>query len=216
MEKLTLQHVQTIVTTMAKVADENESYFSELDGVMGDADFGVSLAAGFRTVMAKWDGYDMTSIGSFLLNVASSIAGSTGGCSGPVWGTLFMRCGMEFKGKTEITLEEASKGLKSAIEGIMKRGGAHIGDKTLLDALQAIVDAFDRAEDGDSLIEILESAADAAYETREVTRSWVAKRGRQSFTGDRSIGTYDPGIVAVGDMAKAIVAALKNREDTNL
>ena len=209
MERITLQQVQTIVRTMAKIAEDNEEYFSELDGVMGDADFGVSLAAGFRSVMSKWDSYDMTSIGSFLLNVTSVITSSTGGCSGPVWGTLFMRCGMAFRDKTEITLEEASGGLKSSIEGIMKRGGAHLGDKTLLDALQAIVESFDKADKNGTLMEALEAAADAAYETREITKSWIAKRGRQSFTGERSIGTYDPGIVAVGDMAKAIVEALK-------
>ena len=198
MERITLQQVQTIVRTMAKIAEDNEEYFSELDGVMGDADFGVSLAAGFKSVMSKWDSYDMTSIGSFLLNVTSVITSSTGGCSGPVWGTLFMRCGMAFRDKTEIT-----------IEGIMKRGGAHLGDKTLLDALQAIVESFDKADKNGTLMEALEAAADAAYETREITKSWIAKRGRQSFTGERSIGTYDPGIVAVGDMAKAIVEALK-------
>ena len=209
MERITLQQVQTIVRTMAKIAEDNEEYFSELDGVMGDADFGVSLAAGFKSVMSKWDSYDMTSIGSFLLNVTSVITSGTGGCSGPVWGTLFMRCGMAFRDKTEITLEEATGGLKSSIEGIMKRGGAHLGDKTLLDALQAIVESFDKADKNGTLMEALEAAADAAYETREITKSWIAKRGRQSFTGERSIGTYDPGIVAVGDMAKAIVEALK-------
>lgn len=209
MEKITIQQVQTIVRTMAKVAEENEEYFSELDGVMGDADFGVSLASGFRKVMEKWDSYDMSTIGRFLLNVASSIASSTGGCSGPVWGTLFMTCGKEFREQTEITIKEAAGGLQNAIEAIMKRGGAHIGDKTLLDALQAIVDVLAKAEEEANVIDTLDEAAKAAYETREATKEWVAKRGRQSFTGDRSIGTYDPGIVAIGDMSVAIVKALK-------
>ena len=94
----------------------------------------------------------------------------------------------------------------------MKRGGASLGDKTLIDALDAIVVSLEESEaSGEgSLIEAFEKAADAAYEMRETTKGWVAKRGRQSFTGDRSAGTYDPGIVAIGDMAKAIVAALKN------
>ena len=209
MGKITIQQVQTIVRTMAKVAEENEEYFSELDGVMGDADFGVSLASGFRKVMEKWDSYDMSTIGKFLLNVASTIAGSTGGCSGPVWGTLFMTCGKEFRDKTEITIKEAAGGLQSAIEAIMKRGGAHIGDKTLLDALQAIVDVLVQAEEAANVIDTLDEAAKAAYKTREVTKSWVAIRGRQSFTGDRCIGSYDPGIVAIGDMSVAIVKALK-------
>lgn len=211
MENLTQSQVELIVKTMADVALKNESYFSELDGVMGDADFGVSLAGGFKAVMAKWDELDKSSIGSLLLGVSQQIVGNTGGCSGPVWGTLFMRFGMGSKDKTELTLDEIIALFKSAMEGIMKRGGAQVGDKTLLDALNEEVLALEKAQaDGvDSLLEAFELAAQAAFETRETTKEWVAKRGRQSFTGDRSIGTYDPGIVAMGDMANAIVAALK-------
>jgi dihydroxyacetone kinase phosphoprotein-dependent L subunit len=209
MEKLSQQQVQLVIKTMADTAIKNEAYFSELDAVMGDADFGVSLAGGFKAVLNQWEKFDMSSIGSFLLNVSSAITGNTGGCSGPVWGTLFMRCGMAFRGKTEIGLEEIIDAFKSAIEGIMKRGGASLGDKTLVDALDAIVKSYEKSlADGDSLMDAIKKASDAAVEMRETTKGWVAKRGRQSFTGDRSIGTYDPGIVAVGDMSKAIVTAL--------
>lgn len=210
MEKLTLEQIQTVVKTMAKVAREKEAYFCELDGVMGDADFGVSLATGFGSVMDKWDTYDMSTIGSFLLGVTSAITSCTGGCSGPVWGTLFMRTGMQFKEKTELELSDLVAGFHSAIEGISKRGGAHLGDKTLLDALDAIVKSLEASAGTDgTLLEALEEAAKAAYEARESTKQWVAKRGRQSFTGDRSVGTYDPGIVAIGDMAMAITEELK-------
>jgi dihydroxyacetone kinase len=176
---------------------------------MGDADFGVSLAGGFKAVLAGWDKFDMSSIGSFLLSVSKEITGNTGGCSGPVWGTLFMRNGMAFRGKTEITLADIIDGFKSAIEGIMKRGGAALGDKTLVDALDAQVKSFERSlADGVPILEAFKAASDAAVEMRETSKGWVAKRGRQSFTGDRSAGTYDPGIVAIGDMSKAIVEAI--------
>jgi len=206
-----LRQVESIVKAMANTAIANEKYFSELDAVMGDADFGVSLAGGFKAVLTGWDKYDMSSIGSFLLGVSKEITGNTGGCSGPVWGTLFMRCGMAFRGKAEINLTEIIEALKSAIEGIMKRGGASLGDKTLIDALDAQVKSFEKSiEDKTPILEAFKLASDAAVETRETTKGWVAKRGRQSFTGDRSAGTYDPGIVAVGDMSKAIVSALEN------
>ncbi|MDR1021403.1 MAG: dihydroxyacetone kinase subunit L [Synergistaceae bacterium] len=209
MDKLSQKQTELIVRTMADTAIKNEAYFSELDAVMGDADFGVSLAGGFKAVLSQWEKFDMSSIGSFLLNVSTAITGNTGGCSGPVWGTLFMRCGMAFRGKDEIGLDEIITALKSAIEGIMKRGGAQLGDKTLVDALDAIVKSFEKSlESGESLTDAFKKASDAAVEMRETTKDWVAKRGRQSFTGDRSIGTYDPGIVAVGDMTKAIVEAL--------
>lgn len=209
MEKLTLEQIQTIIKTMADTAIENEKRFSDLDGVMGDADFGTSIAGGYRAVLAEWGGYDMSSIGSFLLNVAKTWTANTGGCSGPVWGTLFMRCGMAFRGKTEVGIDEAIPALKNAMDGIMQRGGAKLGDKTMLDAIDAIVKSFEGSVAADEpLMDTLKKAADAAYEMRETTKDWVAMRGRQSFTGDRSRGTYDPGIVAVGDFANAIVAAL--------
>ncbi|MDR3354915.1 MAG: dihydroxyacetone kinase subunit L [Synergistaceae bacterium] len=206
---ITQQQVELVVRTMAETAIKNEAYFSELDAVMGDADFGVSLAGGFKAVLNGWDNFDKSSIGSFLLAVAKEITSNTGGCSGPVWGTLFMRCGMAFRGKTEINLDEIIAAFKSAIDGIMKRGGASLGDKTLVDALDAIVKSYEKSQSaGDPILEAFKKASDAAVEMRETTKDWVAKRGRQSFTGDRSIGTYDPGIVAIGDMSKAIVEAL--------
>ena len=207
--KITQAQVELIVKTMADTAIKNEAYFSELDAVMGDADFGVSLSGGFKAVLSGWERFDMSSIGAFLLGVSKEITGNTGGCSGPVWGTLFMRCGMAFRGKTELTLEDIIAGFKSAIEGIMKRGGASLGDKTLVDALDAMVKSYEQSlADGTPILEAFKKASDVAFEMRETTKGWVAKRGRQSFTGDRSAGTYDPGIVAVGDMSKAIVAAL--------
>lgn len=209
MDKLTQQQVELVVKTMADTAIKNEAYFSDLDAVMGDADFGTSLASGFKAVLKAWDGMDKSTIGTFLLGVATAITGNTGGCSGPVWGTLLMRGGMAFKDKTELVLADLPPALKSAMEGIMKRGGAELGDKTLLDALNAIMQALEKAQADDlDMMAAFKNTAEAAVQTREVTKDWVAKRGRQSFTGDRSKGTYDPGTVAVGDMCKAIVEAL--------
>ncbi|MCD8021231.1 MAG: dihydroxyacetone kinase subunit L [Clostridiales bacterium] len=210
MDKLSLNQVQTAVRTMCRVAEEKKEYFSDLDGVMGDADFGVSLAMGFRSVMKRWDTYDVSSIGSFLLGVANQILNNTGGCSGPVWGTLFERLGQTFVGKQELNLSDIMEGFENAVEGIRKRGGAQLGDKTVVDALQAIVDSLkDSAGKNICLNEALDLAARDAYEMREVSKDWMARRGRQRFTGERSIGTYDPGIVAVGEMAVAIAATLK-------
>ncbi len=210
MEKVSFEQVQTVVKTMAKVAEENKDWFCELDGVMGDADFGISLSTGFGNVMAKWDTYNMTNIGTFLMGVTQAITSVTGGCSGPVWGTLFMRNAMAYKGMTELTLPDIVKGLTMAIEGISSRGGAKLGDKTLLDALDVIVKSLQASIDsGDEMSDAFDKAAKAAYDCRETTKDWVAMRGRQSFTGERSRGTYDPGIVAIGEMAVAIAEVLK-------
>ncbi|GHV62302.1 hypothetical protein AGMMS49587_08740 [Spirochaetia bacterium] len=207
MDKLTQQQVELVVKTMADTALENEAYFSELDGVMGDADFGVSLADGFKAILAGWGGFDHSDIGQFLINAGSAIMGHAGGCSGTVWGTLFKMTGRSFKGKTAITIDDIITGLKSAMTSITEKGGAVPGDKTLLDALDDIVKTLE-ANTGADLLDAFKKASDAAVATRDRTKQWTAKRGRQSFTGDRSIGTFDPGIVAVGDMTVAIVKAL--------
>jgi len=210
MKKLSQAQIECVIQTMAKTALENEAYFSELDGVMGDGDFGASLAGGYHAILNRWDELNRNDIGAFLLNVASIWTGSAGGCSGPVWGTLFMRCGIAFRGKTELGIEEIIPALKNAMQGIMQRGGASLGDKTMLDALDAIVKSLEQsAADDRDLGPTLDAAAEAAVAMKETSKDWTARRGRQSFTGERSVGTYDPGIVAVGIFAREIAKALK-------
>ena len=210
MATITLDQLQTAVKTIANTTEENRKYFSDLDAVMGDGDFGESISCGFRQVMKDWDTYDMSSIGPFFMGITRSITSSTGGCTGTVWGTLFMRTGMLLKDMTEITLTEAADALEGAMDAISKRGGAVLGDKTVLDAFDVIAKSLRQSDaDGDDLNTALEKAAAAAVECKETTNGWIAKRGRQFFTGERSIGTYDPGIVAAGIMATNIAEALK-------
>jgi dihydroxyacetone kinase len=117
-----------------------------------------------------------------------------------------MRAGMLAKEKTSITLAELEEMLSAAIEGIQKRGGAEAGDKTLLDSLLPIRDILKKhAENDDAeLADVLRDVTRVANETIERTKSWVARRGRQSFTGERSCGSPDPGIVAIATMLNDI------------
>lgn len=199
MKEITQSDVEQAVKTLAATALRNEKYFSELDAAAGDADFGVSLASGFRVVEKDWEEFDRSSIGSFLLRISMVITRHVGGCSGPIWGTAFMRAGMLSKDRTSLTLTDLEKMLTGAIEGIQQRGGAVAGDKTLLDALIPIRDVVAKhaAEDDADTTEVLKEATRVANEAIEKTKDWVAKRGRQSFTGERSSGTLDPGIVAI-------------------
>jgi len=208
MADITLADVETAVKTIAATALKNEQYFCELDSYAGDADFGVSLASGFRAVEQEWQGLDRSSIGAFLLKISMIISKNVGGCSGPIWGTAFMRAGALSKDRTSITLEDLDKMLTAAIEGIQKRGGAQLGDKTLLDALIPIRDiVHESAGKPDAgAREVLKRATAAANEAIESTKNLVAKRGRQQFVGDRSIGTPDPGIVAVATMMNDLCA----------
>jgi phosphoenolpyruvate---glycerone phosphotransferase subunit DhaL len=204
MKEITMTDIERTVKTMAATALRNEKYFSELDAAAGDADFGVSLASGFRVIEKDWQDFDRSSIGNFLLKIAMVITRHVGGCSGPIWGTGFMRAAALCKDKTSVTLAELDQMLSASIEGIQQRGGAVAGDKTLLDALIPMRDKI-REYSGDPEADpalVLAEATRVANEAIELTRDWVARRGRQSFTGERSIGTPDPGIVAVATMMK--------------
>lgn len=208
MKEITLADVETAVKSIATTALKNEQYFCELDSYAGDADFGVSLASGFRAIEQEWDQLDRTSIGSFLLKISMVIAKNVGGCSGPIWGTGFMRAGALSKDRTSLTLDDLAKVLTASIEGIQKRGGAQLGDKTLLDALIPIRDIVheNAAKPDADAGEVLQRATAVANDAIEGTKGLVAKRGRQQFVGDRSKGTPDPGIVAIATMMNDLCA----------
>ena len=210
MREITLADFETAIKSIAATALKNEQFFCELDSYAGDADFGVSLASGFRIVSQEWNDLDRSSIGNFLLKISMIMTRNVGGCSGPIWGTGFMRAGALAKDRTSITLEDLDKMLAASIEGIQKRGGAQLGDKTLLDALIPIRDVVHEhvgKPDADPSL-VLQKATQVANEAIERTKGLVAKRGRQQFTGDRSIGTPDPGIVAIATMMNDICAAV--------
>jgi dihydroxyacetone kinase phosphoprotein-dependent L subunit len=205
MKEITLADIETAIQSVAATALKNEQYFCELDSFAGDADFGVSLATGFRVVEQDWKDLDRSSIGAFLLKISMIITKNVGGCSGPIWGTGFMRAGALSKDRTSITLGDLDKMLTAAIEGIQKRGGAQLGDKTLLDSVIPIRDIVREGatKDADPR-EVLRQATQTANDMIERTKPWVAKRGRQQFTGDRSANTPDPGIVAIATMLNDI------------
>ncbi|MCP2030217.1 dihydroxyacetone kinase phosphoprotein-dependent L subunit [Okibacterium sp. HSC-33S16] len=207
-----MSDVEFVVRTIAQTAVDNEKYFGDLDAVVGDGDFGYSLARGFEIVLKDWDSYDRTDISTFLSKVAITITGRIGGTSGPIWGTAFLRAAAVAKGKTDITGDDAVAMLRSAITGIMARGNAELGDKTLLDALAPLTDAIE-AEliAGTTTSEIVSAAAEAARAAAEATTPMIARRGRASYTGERSIGSPDAGAVAVAVILEAIASNWDSR-----
>ncbi|MGV8049054.1 MAG: dihydroxyacetone kinase subunit DhaL [Anaerolineaceae bacterium] len=199
-----------VVRVIADTVLENEAYFSELDGVVGDGDFGYSLARGFEKVLAEWDSMDHNLPGNFLKKVSATIISAVGGVSGTIWGTAFLRAGMTLGTKTEITRQDVIAMFRSIIEGIKKRGNCDLGDKTYLDALVPAIDTLEKAfNEGKETPVALEEAAVVARESAEATRILIAKRGRASYTGERSIGTLDAGAVAVAVIFEAISKAWK-------
>ena len=128
---------------IAQTAVDNENYFCELDAVVGDGDFGYSLARGFENVLSGWDELEYDDAGGLLKKTAIVLTKRIGGTSGPIWGTAFLRAGGALAGKAEPTGEEVVAALRAAIEGIKQRGNSDLGDKTLLDALVPAVDTLE-------------------------------------------------------------------------
>lgn len=199
------QRVEQVVRTIAETCVENEQYFGELDSVVGDGDFGFSLARGFENVLAGWDEYDRSDAGTFLQKVAVTMSGRIGGTSGPIWGTAFLRAAGVVKGRQDVTGADVVAMLRAAVEGIKARGGADLGEKTLLDALVPMTDAIaQQLGAGAAPAEVAKAAATAARAAAEATRPMQARRGRASYTGERSIGSLDPGAVAVAVLAERV------------
>jgi dihydroxyacetone kinase-like protein len=199
-----------VVRTIAQTAVDNEGAFGDLDAVAGDGDFGFSLARGFEIVLADWDTLDQASPSEFLKKVALVISKRVGGTSGPLWGTAFLRAAGAVKDRPELDAADAVAMLRAAAEGIKMRGKSDLGDKTLLDALIPMTDALEqRLADGESPASAAELAGLAASKARaaaDATTPMQARRGRQSYTGERSIGSPDPGAVAVAVMAERVAA----------
>jgi len=215
MTNTALQDVEMMVRTIAQTAVDNEKYFCDLDAVVGDGDFGYSLARGFEKLLEDWDSIDRSDAGTFLKRVGVTITSRIGGTSGPIWGTAFMRAGATIGDAQELNSDRVTESLRAAIAGIKQRGQADLGDKTLLDALVPAVDALEEAlKSGADGSTALERAAVVARERAEATRELEAKRGRASYSGERSTGSLDAGAVAVAVMLERITEAWTSNRTT--
>lgn len=199
METIKTADMMRLVGVMGDVIIENEIPFCELDSAAGDGDFGMSVAKGFKVLKAEWKDLDTEDIGKFLRSCGMIITEHCGGASGPIWGSAFMAAGKYSVGKTEIDMQEFAELMQSAVDGIQKRGGAKLGDKTLLDALIPATESLkESAVARHSFKEALKLGAAAAREGAEKTKDYVASKGRASYVGDRSISYPDAGAMALG------------------
>ncbi|HEY3436735.1 MAG TPA: dihydroxyacetone kinase subunit DhaL [Actinotalea sp.] len=200
-----LPDLEHVVRVIAQTAVDNEKYFGDLDSVVGDGDFGYSLARGFEIVLSDWDTFDRTDARTFLQKIAMVISSRIGGTSGPIWGTAFLRAALAAKDLQTLDGVAVVAMLDGAIEGIKARGGASLGEKTLLDALVPYRDTVaERTAAGATSQEVVDAAASTARTSAEATSALQAMRGRAAYTGERSIGSPDAGAIAVAVIAEEI------------
>lgn len=212
-----LDDVDLVIRTMAKTIVDNADYFAQLDAVAGDGDFGYSLRNGFEVVASDYDSFDRSSVGAILKKIGFVISGKVGGVSGPIWGTAFLRGAAAAGDKADLSTDEVIAILRAAIGGVMQRGEASLGDKTLLDALVPAVDSLERsfaAGVDDSGVAALQEAADVATKAAEETMGMLAMRGRAAYTGERSRTSVDAGATAIGVILQAISAAWRDQHAT--
>jgi len=193
---------------IAQTAIDNERYFCDLDAVVGDGDFGYSLARGFEKLVEDWDKLEYDDVAGLLKKTAVVLTSRIGGTSGPIWGTAFLRAGSALNDKPSPSGDDVVAALRASIEGIKQRGNSDVGDKTLLDSLVPAVDTLERElQAGRPAAEALAAATATAQEAAEATKGMLAQRGRASYSGERSRDSVDAGAVGIAVMFDAVTRA---------
>jgi dihydroxyacetone kinase-like protein len=182
------------VRRTAAVVAEHKAELSGLDRAIGDGDHGENLDRGFRAVIAKLDGATPESPGAVLKLVATTLISTVGGASGPLLGTAYLKGAQAAGDAPELDAAAVVALLTAARDGVVARGKAEPGDKTMIDAWTPAVDAAQEAlVGGADATGVLEAAADAAAAGAEATDPLVARQGRASYLGERAVGHRDPG-----------------------
>jgi phosphoenolpyruvate---glycerone phosphotransferase subunit DhaL len=186
---------------------KNQAELTELDSAIGDADHGINMVRGMSAVMQQLDGMHPADVNELLKTVAMTLVSSVGGASGPLYGTFFLRFERTTGSASELDLTALATGLGAGLAGIVERGKAERGDKTMVDALAPALDEMAAViNKGGDLAAALIAARDAAAAGRDATLPLVARKGRASYLGERSAGHIDPGAASMSLLFDALAA----------
>lgn len=188
-----------------------EADLTALDRAIGDGDHGANMARGMKAAVEKLEQSPPATIADLGKNVGMALVSAVGGASGPLYGTFFLRLGTTAGPVTELDTAGLAAAFEAGYEGVVTRGKAERGEKTMLDALGPAVDALKGA--GDDVSGALKDAAQAADAGREATIDMEAHKGRASYLGERSIGHMDPGAASSALFIGALVAAVTGPPD---
>ena len=182
------------IEAVAAVIKANKDYLTQLDSDIGDADHGTNMDRGFQAVLGKLPAVAGKDIGAVLKTAGITLVSTVGGAGGPLYGTYFMQMGTTATGKLELTLADWAAALEAGVGGVVMRGKANLGDKTMVDALTPALEALKTAAaEGATLPQALQRSAEAAEQGMRATIHLVARKGRASYLGERSAGHQDPG-----------------------
>lgn len=204
------QIVQWLEQTAA-VLKENKDYLTKLDSPIGDADHGINMDRGFRKVLEKLPSVADKDIGNILKTTGMTLISSVGGASGPLYGTFYMRAGMAVDAKQELAGEDLATMLQAGMDGIVQRGRAQVGDKTMIDAWSPAMKAMRTSLDnGGNVLIAMRETVTAAEQGMKDTIPLQAKKGRASYLGERSIGHQDPGATSTYLILKALLDTIES------
>ena len=197
------------VSRFGTAVTEKRDWLTELDSAIGDADHGANMARGMSAVGEKLSAGTPATVDELLKTVGMTLVSSVGGASGPLYGTFFLRMGMAAGAVSELDGPGLAAALRAGLDGIVARGKAEAGDKTMFDAMAPAVDAFDAAlAAGSSIADAARAAADAGANGRDATLPLVARKGRASYLGERSAGHLDPGAASTAILFDTLADAL--------
>jgi dihydroxyacetone kinase-like protein len=198
---------------LAGVYAENRQYLTDLDSAIGDADHGINMDRGFKKVLEKLPSVADKDIGNILKSTGMTLMSTVGGASGPLYGTFFMRSGTAVADKEELENNDLVNLFEAGVEGVVKRGRAVLGDKTMVDAWTPAVAALKEAvEAGKDTNEVLEAAVNGADQGVQDTIPLQARKGRASYLGERSIGHQDPGATSSWLMLKTLLEVVEGND----
>ncbi len=186
-----------LIAMLNEISDKiiaERDFLTELDRPIGDNDHGINMCKGFEAVKVKLETLADKDIGTILKTTGMTLVSTVGGSSGPLYGTLFMKMGMQLAGKNEMTFDEFLDAFHIGIQGVGERGRSTTGEKTMLDAMVPAMEAMKttwEAEHDEKTA--LGAGAEAAAAGVAHTKELIATKGRASYVGERGIGHQDPG-----------------------
>jgi dihydroxyacetone kinase-like protein len=208
--RITAEHVIRFIEGVAARIKEHRDELVQLDSAIGDADHGINMDRGFTMVLEKLPTVADKDIGTILKTVGMTLVSTVGGASGPLYGTAFIRAGMALSDRYELTPAEVVAALEAALEGIMARGKAQRGEKTMVDAIAPGIDVLKEAQaSGEDFVVAMRRAVAATEAGMKATIPMLATKGRASYLGQRSIGHQDPGATSSFYIAQVMLETIE-------
>ncbi|GAA1688390.1 dihydroxyacetone kinase subunit DhaL [Fodinicola feengrottensis] len=196
---------------IAAAIDEHTDLLTQLDSAIGDADHGANMHRGFAAVVAALEGREVATVGDLLVTTGMTLISSVGGAAGPLFGSAFRAIGKALP-DPNADPKQLLVGLTDGLAAIQRLGAAAPGDKTIVDAYAPALAAFeDELAAGGDLVCATSRAAEAAEKGMRATAPLVARKGRASYLGQRSVGHQDPGATSTALIFRALAEAVAGR-----